>query len=71
MMLPLVANGTPLRICHTHNLYPGSNANDKYRNEGSACVSMDGCGIYWSSNWNEKFPTREVLEVRLPADWNK
>ena len=63
--LPLEANGTPLRICDTLNLYPGDTA---YRNEASASCSFDGNGIYWTSN-GLGLHARSVYEVRLPNNW--
>lgn len=64
LMLPL-DGGEPLRLCHTHNLYPGDNG---YRNEASAALSMDGRHVYWTGNWGGAMG-REVLSVALPADW--
>lgn len=47
VMIPMVRDAVPFRVCHSHNVWPG---NDGYRNEGTAANNFQGTRVCWSSN---------------------
>lgn len=62
MLLPLMPNGAPLRICPTYNVHKD------YFSETNPSLSMDGTRIYWHGTWDGTKPI-DTFRVQLPEDW--
>lgn len=63
MLLPLIANGSPLRVCPTYNVHKD------YFSEMNPSLSMDGTRIYWHGTWDGSKPV-DTYRMQLPSDWS-